>query len=62
MILQRVVDANYCFLDVCIGWPGSVHDARVFAQSPLYSGVTEKELLPNNVICRWNPSDPISNL
>ena len=30
MILQGVVDANYCFLDVFIGWPGSVHDARVF--------------------------------
>ena len=37
MLLQGVVDADYCFLDVCIGWPGSVHDARVFVHSPLYS-------------------------
>ena len=26
MILQGVVDADYCFSDICIGWPGSVHD------------------------------------
>ena len=50
MILQGVVDANYCFLDICIGWPGSVHDARVFAHSPLYTNITEKELLPNKTL------------
>ena len=33
MIIQGLVDANYCFLDICIGWPGSVHDARVFVHS-----------------------------
>ena len=47
MILQGVVDANYRFLDICVGWPGSVHDARVFAHSPLYKKITEEELLPN---------------
>ena len=50
MIFQGVVDSKYCFLDVCIGWPGSVHDARVFAHSLLYSSITEKELLPNKKI------------
>ena len=29
MLIQGLVDANYRFLDVYIGWPGSVHDARV---------------------------------
>ena len=47
MILQGVADANYRFLDVCIGWPGSVHDARVFAHSNLYKKITEEELLPS---------------
>lgn len=47
MLLQGIVDADYCFLDVCIGWPGSVHDARVFVHSPIYSQITENDLLPN---------------
>ena len=48
MILQGVVDANYCFTDIYVGWPGSVHDARVFAHSPIYKQITEQELLPGN--------------
>ena len=50
MILQGVVDGQYCFLDVYTGWPGSIHDARVFAHSPLSKQVTDGKLLPNNSI------------
>jgi hypothetical protein len=39
MIMQAVVDAEGKFLDVCIGWPGSVHDTRVFKNSQLYHNV-----------------------
>ena len=46
MILQGVVDHKYRFTDIYIGWPGSVHDARVFAHSSLYEKANEGTLLP----------------
>ena len=36
IILQAVVDSEYLFQDICIGWPGSVHDARVLKNSGIY--------------------------
>ena len=44
MIVQGLVDF---FLDVCIGWPESVHDARVFAHLNLYKKITRGHLVPN---------------
>jgi len=50
MLIQGVTDANYRFLDVCVGWPGSVHDARMFAQSTLYDNIEHNHILPNNTV------------
>ena len=36
MVVQAVVDYRYRFMNVYTGWPGSVHDARVFAHFSLY--------------------------
>ena len=33
MLMQAVVDFRGLFMDVNIGWPGKVHDARVFVNS-----------------------------
>ena len=46
MILQGVVDHSYRFSDINVGWPGRLHDARVFAHSSLYEKVVGGELLP----------------
>ena len=39
--LQGVVDHRKKFIDVFIGYPGSVHDAIVFKESPLYNELHE---------------------
>ena len=50
MILQGVVYHSYRFIDINVGWPGSVHDARVFAHSALYEKIMEKNLLPQKEV------------
>ena len=34
--VQVVFDQNYKFIDVVAQWPGSVHDARILRESPLF--------------------------
>ena len=50
MLVQAVVDHNYRFMDVCVGWPGSVRDARVLANSSLYRKASQGEILCGNTI------------
>ena len=45
MVLQAVADHDYLFHDICVGWPGSVHDARVFANSGIYKKLTIDKFL-----------------
>nr|XP_055058042.1 uncharacterized protein LOC129442166 [Misgurnus anguillicaudatus] len=46
IVMQAVVDHKGIFRDVCIGWPGSVHDARVFVNSGLYRKAQRGTLFP----------------
>ena len=59
MILQGAVDHSYRFIDVNIGWPGSVHDARVFSHSSVYKKITEHTLLPDRTITVNGVSIPL---
>ena len=36
VMLRGVADAQYCFKDINVGWPNSVHDARVVSQSDVH--------------------------
>ena len=45
VLLQGVIDQNYLFTDICIGWPGSVHDAHVLANSCIYKKASQKQIL-----------------
>ena len=46
MILQAIVDSNYLFMDINIGWLGSIHDACVFANSSIYCLAESVRLFP----------------
>lgn len=45
-VLQIVVDDNMIFRDILVGWPGSVHDARVLRNSSLSATAATK--IPGN--------------
>ena len=46
IILQAVCDHNYIITDMNVGWPGRVHDARVFGNSGLYYKGETNDLFP----------------
>ena len=46
IILQGVSDHWYVFTDINVGWPGRVHDARVFANSEIFQQAEKGNLFP----------------
>ena len=47
VIMQGMVNNRGLFIDIYVGWPGRVHDARVFANSSLCTRGQNNTLLPN---------------
>ncbi|PFX15431.1 putative nuclease HARBI1 [Stylophora pistillata] len=35
VIVQAVCDSEFCITDICAGWPGKAHDARVLSRSKI---------------------------
>lgn len=48
--LQAVCYSKMHFLDIFVGWPGSVHDSRVLKNSPLFDKIENNQaaMFPNN--------------
>ena len=59
MLLQAVVDHDYLFTDMCSGWPGSVHDARVCVNSAIHMKASQKEILDGESIKVHGTNIPI---
>ncbi|XP_054722829.1 uncharacterized protein LOC129232750 [Uloborus diversus] len=49
IVLQAVVSATYKFINVNVGWPGCVHDARVLKNTGLFHHGQMGTLLPQSV-------------
>ena len=47
MLMQAVVDLCGIFMDVNIGWPGKVHNARVFVNSSFYLKSSSGTMFPD---------------
>ena len=63
IILQAVCNHKMKFTDVYVGWPGSVHDARVFANSDLLSRIEQNpfHLIPNGCFMVGDAAYPLSS-
>jgi hypothetical protein len=49
ILMHALVDCNYLFRDVVIGWPGSVHDAKMFSNSTIFVKGNENCLFPDGL-------------
>lgn len=59
IILQGTVDYQGLFIDLYIGWPGRVHDARVFSNSILFKRGQQGSLLPNTSVLLGGSEVPL---
>ena len=63
MLLQGVCDHNLQFIDCFAGYPGSVHDARLLRNSPLYQDVQQNilNLFPHDTHLIGDPAYPLDS-
>ena len=46
IVLQALVDHEYKFMNIFVGWPGSCHNAHIVANSNVFAKAEEGSLLP----------------
>ena len=46
IVMEALVDDRYLFGGIVVGWPGSVHNARIFSNSELYTLGCSGQLFP----------------
>ncbi|CAM4633405.1 unnamed protein product [Caretta caretta] len=59
MVLQAPVDHKGHFTDIDMGWPGKVHDARIFRNSGLFEQLQEGTYFPDQKITVGDVEMPI---
>ena len=55
--MQAVVGENVMFLDIAIGYPGSMHDTQVLRQSNIYRKAENSDILSYHLAfryCKWS--------
>ena len=65
MVIQVIVDHEYIFRDICVGWARSVQDARIFVNSINYRKITEENILNkagcHTILCKDIPVNIIGD-
>ncbi|CAM5093289.1 unnamed protein product [Eretmochelys imbricata] len=59
MVLQALVDYKGRFTNINVGWPGKVHDARIFRNSGLYEQLQKGTYFPDQKITVEDVEMPI---
>ncbi|CAM5106179.1 unnamed protein product [Eretmochelys imbricata] len=59
MVLQVLVDHQGCFIDINAGWPGKVHDARIFRNAGLFRKLQAGTFFPDQKITVGEVEMPI---
>ena len=49
IVVQALVDHQYRFLNLHVGWPGSVHDARILSNSEVFEKGKSGALTANSI-------------
>ncbi|CAM4423824.1 unnamed protein product [Lepidochelys kempii] len=59
MVLQALVNHKGHFIDINMGWPGKVHDARIFRNSGLFEQLQEGTYFPDQKMTIGDVEMPI---